>query len=542
MKRAIGARALLSLLMAFALLTGGAMPALAQEQTQPADVVEVSPDWENWTQEDWEERYRQIHREEKEEMGCPYPDGINVSLNGEFLTFESVLPVIVDGRTMLPLRDALEAIGGEVVWDETAQTASATFEDGTVIFSTLGSSTLVVEQNGTATTVEMDVAPLVQEGHILIPVRFFAQAVGYDVGWDDYYQIVWLEDAAAVIGEIDARFENYNHLLSLALQEQAESGKTYSIGMDGELAAVLYGEQQNHTASARSTLKGLVRDGSLSLDADLYVTPDFVKDFVDASVVDEQTQAQVDEVFSLLEHVFVSLILNEEEGTAYVRSNLLSLTDAAWDDEAWVKVQDVPPLPDTQELVALLMTGLPQTGEPGVTVGKVIYAVSATGYGSTGENARELADVLELFYGDKYLKKSQTGDTVTYRVSQTKASLALFGGLLQGRFGGGSDAWDNVEKLDFDMTLRERDGKILDSAVSLDARVGGAFPFEIVVTAESDVTEGSMQMELRGDYVGKLTLDMDFTRSESRQELPEGPASGDKVVALEELLQTGNLG
>ena len=84
--------------------------------------------------------------------------------------------------------------------------------------------------------------------------------------------------------------------------------------------------------------------------------------------------------------------------------------------------------------------------------------------------------------------------------------------------------------------------QILDSAVSLDARVGGAFPFEIVVTAESDVTEGSMQMELRGDYVGKLTLDMDFTRSESRQELPEGPASGDKVVALEELLQTGNLG
>ena len=62
--------------------------------------------------------------------------------------------------------------------------------------------------------------------------------------------------------------------------------------------------------------------------------------------------------------------------------------------------------------------------------------------------------------------------------------------------------------------------------------MGGAFPFEIVVTAESDVTEGSMQMELRGDYVGKLTLDMDFTRSESRQELPEGPASGDKVVCL----------
>ena len=178
MKRTIGARALLSLLMAFALLTGGAVPALAQEQTQPADVAEVSPEWENWTQEDWDAWYQQLHRQEKEEMGCPYPDGVNVNLNGQFLTFETARPVIVEGRTMLPLRDTLEAMGAEVVWDVMTRTASATFESGAVIRSTMDSSTLVVEKDGDTTTVEMDVAPLVQEGHILIPVRFFAQAVG----------------------------------------------------------------------------------------------------------------------------------------------------------------------------------------------------------------------------------------------------------------------------------------------------------------------------------------------------------------------------
>ncbi len=537
MKRTIGARALLSLLMAFALLTGGAVPALAQEQTQPADVAEVSPDWENWTQEDWDAWYQQLHRQEKEEMGCPYPDGVNVNLNGQFLTFETARPVIVEGRTMLPLRDTLEAMGAEVVWDVMTRTASATFESGAVIRSTMDSSTLVVEKDGDTTTVEMDVAPLVQEGHILIPVRFFAQAVGYDVSWDDYYQIVWLEDAAATVREIDERFENYNHLLSLALQQQTESGKTYSIGMDGTLEAVLYGDEENYTASAKSRLEGLVRDKSLSLDADVYVTPDFVGEFIKASAVDQQTKDRVDEVFALLEHVFISVIVNEDEGTGYIKTNLFELVDDGWDDSAWVKVQDLPSLPDMQELMALLMTGLPQTGEPDITVGKVIYAVSNTGYGSTGERARELADLLELFYGDKYLKKSQAGDTITYQVSHTKSTLALFGGLLQGELGAGDGAWDKVEKLNFDMTLRERDGKVLDSTLSFDTRVGGAFPFEITVTAQSDDAAGEMRMELRGDYVGKLTMEMDVARSESRQQVPAGPAFGDKVVSLEELMQ-----
>ena len=93
-------------------------------------------------------------------MGCPYPDGVNVNLNGQFLTFETARPVIVEGRTMLPLRDTLEAMGAEVVWDVMTRTASATFESGAVIRSTMDSSTLVVEKDGDTTTVEMGRCPL----------------------------------------------------------------------------------------------------------------------------------------------------------------------------------------------------------------------------------------------------------------------------------------------------------------------------------------------------------------------------------------------
>ena len=87
------------------------------------------------------------------------------------------------------------------------------------------------------------------------------------------------------------------------------------------------------------------------------------------------------------------------------------------------------------------------------------------------------------------------------------------------------------------MTLRERDDKILDGSVDFALRVGGAFPFEIAVKSESSATKGSALMELKGDYIGKLVMEMTFTQTESRQDVPAAPPSRDKVVSLDELMQ-----
>ena len=43
-------------------------------------------------------------------------DGISVTINGEQVVFENQQPVIVDGRTLVPVRGVFEALGFEVDW------------------------------------------------------------------------------------------------------------------------------------------------------------------------------------------------------------------------------------------------------------------------------------------------------------------------------------------------------------------------------------------------------------------------------------------
>lgn len=52
-------------------------------------------------------------------------DGISVTLNGEALTFD-VPPQLIDNRTMVPLRKIFEAMGAVVDWNNDSQTVTAT--------------------------------------------------------------------------------------------------------------------------------------------------------------------------------------------------------------------------------------------------------------------------------------------------------------------------------------------------------------------------------------------------------------------------------
>ena len=44
-------------------------------------------------------------------MGMPFPEGINVSLNGTYLDFGGLEPIAVNGRTLVPFRALLEGLG-----------------------------------------------------------------------------------------------------------------------------------------------------------------------------------------------------------------------------------------------------------------------------------------------------------------------------------------------------------------------------------------------------------------------------------------------
>ena len=73
---------------------------------------------------------------------------IDVNLNGTYLDFD-VDPIMQNDRVMLPMRKIFESLGASVEWDDSTKTAMAQ-KDGKAIELTVGSSEMLVNGEGIA--------------------------------------------------------------------------------------------------------------------------------------------------------------------------------------------------------------------------------------------------------------------------------------------------------------------------------------------------------------------------------------------------------
>lgn len=98
-----------------------------------------------------------------------------------------VAPVVVNGRTLVPVRALFESLGATVDWDETTQTVTAAKED-TVISMQIGSTAASV--NGAAQV--LDVPAQTIEGRTMVPARFAAESLDARVLWDNNTQSAYI--------------------------------------------------------------------------------------------------------------------------------------------------------------------------------------------------------------------------------------------------------------------------------------------------------------------------------------------------------------
>ena len=113
---------------------------------------------------------------------------IKVKLNGRYLDFDQP-PVVVDGRTLVPARAILEALGAQLSWDAATQTVTAA----------KGSSVLKLQIGNPVPTKDgrplkaLDVPAKLIGGRTLIPARFVAENFDMVVTWDEPAQTVVIE-------------------------------------------------------------------------------------------------------------------------------------------------------------------------------------------------------------------------------------------------------------------------------------------------------------------------------------------------------------
>ena len=113
-------------------------------------------------------------------------DIITVMYNGEKINFDQI-PVIENGRTLVPLRAIFEKIGATVDWNGDTQTVTATKDDTSV---SLTINNTVAIKNGEEIT--LDVPAKIIGGRTLVPVRFVSDCFGVAVEWDGTMQRVTL--------------------------------------------------------------------------------------------------------------------------------------------------------------------------------------------------------------------------------------------------------------------------------------------------------------------------------------------------------------
>lgn len=118
---------------------------------------------------------------------------VKVIINGKITTYDDV-PIIVDGRTLLPLRAILTNLGvpnddSHIIWDGKEKSVTV-IKDSTKIYLKVDSGTASL--NGK--DIEIDVAPINYKSRVYIPARFISQSLGKKVFWDGSTTSVTIRD------------------------------------------------------------------------------------------------------------------------------------------------------------------------------------------------------------------------------------------------------------------------------------------------------------------------------------------------------------
>lgn len=100
------------------------------------------------------------------------------------VAFSSQEPVIIDGRTYVPIRDVFERLGFEVDWDEETKVVSIHNDYYYVSLTTVTSKLIVLDVNMDLTARKLENEVKIINGRTMLPLREILEAMNYELAWD----------------------------------------------------------------------------------------------------------------------------------------------------------------------------------------------------------------------------------------------------------------------------------------------------------------------------------------------------------------------
>ncbi|MBU3804277.1 MAG: N-acetylmuramoyl-L-alanine amidase family protein, partial [Candidatus Cellulosilyticum pullistercoris] len=114
---------------------------------------------------------------------------ISLYVNNELVETKTMNPIQLEGRVLVPAREVFEAMGANVLWDNTLKKVTIKYKDKTIIL-TMNQTEAIIND----TVVSMDVPGKIINNKVMIPIRFVSEAMGLNVRWDSSNRAVWITE------------------------------------------------------------------------------------------------------------------------------------------------------------------------------------------------------------------------------------------------------------------------------------------------------------------------------------------------------------
>lgn len=488
-------------------------PQIAVDYWGYDDLEGLSFGWDGDLEECYRDTARAMTEGDEYKLRCQ----LSVQLNGAYVHFADAQPEKVNGRVMVPFRAIAEALGAEVDYNAGAITAK---KNGKTLSFALGGKQLTITDDSTGKVIKttaVDSAPYKKKGRTYVPVRFFAEAFGLTVQWDQDMQTAVLYDRAALVNDIDSKFTVLNKWIKA--QPSTENAKTLrtvaTIGAAYTAFDTIDGNK-DYKVDVKTEILANGQAIEATVTVDLRVLASYF--LGDLQADDVLTAAQAALLRSALSNVKLELLCSADSGDLYLKcpavAKILAMDETddadlkALSNGAWLHINWADSTFGTlfsENLKILKNNTFTSVGESIVTSNESAVTAYELGWEDFYRIIKSDVNSLNDLLGDK--KFTASGSRYTAKLDKQN---------------------DDYEKtMTGSYTLNTADGSF---SGTLESRSDSWNTTKTVLTFSGSVQNCKLNVTYHTKNTGILSLDITLSTTESSVEPKNAPPAGDKIV------------
>lgn len=465
------------------------------------------------------EDYRAQLRQEKLDAGGS-PEGVNVMVNGRCVPFSGVRPELRQDRTMIPLAQVMAHLGAQVSYESDTHTAVITLDGRTLRHQVDSDAITVTDEHGRVSSITMDVPSYTRDGQTMVPLAFFAQALGYTAAWDGEYETAVLVSPQALAKEIDGQFTLFNRLLYALFVRQVPQEQPLQQTGQARLDLTLL-DSLNGDRRYSMTLGGDSLATQSTLNAAVTADLGALADWMEQQGIYDTDREELARLRDLLSDFSLEVIADRESSAVYLRSPLLPKLIGALSGDVWVSLpgEDLP---------------LPSQAP---TVGAVLSQAAVSSYWmdfGTWRQAIQEADFLALFVGDGRFTRSGSSyilnwnkDSLLRQFGAATEDLSYYYGLSQ------------LEGMSFDLNLKLTPaGEGCSFTLTMDMSTRD-LTADLDLSGDAGRTDLTANFHIKNTVKGSLTVKVRV--SPTTRQPKTRPGEGESVISPTNYLGTGSV-